>query len=179
MLPLIRKFSSTTLALLAFILAAIVMVSVAYGTALVIESRSRHAVEARLADQGIDWITVRTDGLQVQLSGTAPNEAARFRAVNLVGAIIDSSRIRDGLDVAPASAIKAPDFSVQMLRTEDGVQLIGLMPLKAAEGALSVTKPVIARYFVEHIVPEARGLKAAATAGADLLYALDAAALAG
>ena len=137
MLPLIRKFSSTTLALLAFILAAIVMVSVAYGTALVIESRSRHAVEARLADQGIDWITVRTDGLQVQLSGTAPNEAARFRAVNLVGAIIDSSRIRDGLDVAPASAIKAPDFSVQMLRTEDGVQLIGLMPLKAAEGALS------------------------------------------
>ncbi|WP_374642739.1 OmpA family protein [Tabrizicola sp.] len=137
MLPLIRKFSSTTLALLAFILAAIVMVSVAYGTALVIESRSRHAVEARLAEQGIDWITVRTDGLQVQLSGTAPNEAARFRAVNLVGAIIDSSRIRDGLDVAPASAIKAPDFSVQMLRTEDGVQLIGLMPLKAAEGALS------------------------------------------
>ncbi|MFC3084849.1 OmpA family protein [Tabrizicola soli] len=137
MLPLIRKFSSTTLALLAFILAAIVMVSVAYGTALVIEARSRHAVEARLAEQGIDWITVQTDGLQVRLSGTAPNEAARFRAVNMVGAIIDSSRIRDGLDVAPASAIRAPDFSVQMLRTEDGIQLIGLMPLKAAEGALS------------------------------------------
>lgn len=137
MLPLIRKFSSTTLALLAFILAAIVMVSVAYGTALVIESRSRHAIEARLAEQGIDWITVQTDGLQVQLSGTAPNEAARFRAVNLIGAIIDSSRIRDGLDVAPASAVKAPDFSVQMLRTEDGIQLIGLMPLKPAEGALS------------------------------------------
>ncbi len=137
MLPLIRKFSSTTLALLAFILAAIVMVSVAYGTALVIEARSRHAVEARLAEQGIDWIAVQTDGLQVRLSGTAPNEAARFRAVNMVGAIIDSSRIRDGLDVAPASAIRAPDFSVQMLRTEDGIQLIGLMPLKAAEGALS------------------------------------------
>ena len=137
MLPLIRKLSSTTLALLAFILAAIAMVSVAYGTALIIESRSRHAVEARLAEQGIDWITVQTDGLQVRLSGTAPNEAARFRAVNLIGAIIDSSRIRDGLDVAPASAIKAPDFSVQMLRTEDGIQLIGLMPLKPAEGALS------------------------------------------
>ena len=54
-----------------------------------------------------------------------------------------------------------------------------LRQVDAAEGALSVTKPVIARYFVEHIVPEARGLKAAATAGADLLYALDAAALAG
>ncbi|MDX5349360.1 MAG: OmpA family protein [Paracoccaceae bacterium] len=137
MLPLIRKLSSTTLALLAFVLAAIVMVSVAYGTALVIESRTQRAVEARLAAQNIDWITVHTDGLQVHLSGTAPNEAARFRAVNLIGAIIDSSRIRDGLDVTPASAIKAPDFSVQMLRTEDGVQLIGLMPLKPAEGALS------------------------------------------
>ncbi len=54
-----------------------------------------------------------------------------------------------------------------------------LRQVDAAEGALAVTKPVIARYFVEHIVPEARGLKAAATAGADLLYTLDAAALAG
>ena len=40
-------------------------------------------------------------------------------------------------------------------------------------------KPVIARYFLEHLVPEALGLKAAATAGAELLYALDAEALAG
>ncbi|MDP3906248.1 acyl-CoA dehydrogenase [Novosphingobium sp.] len=54
-----------------------------------------------------------------------------------------------------------------------------LRQVDAAEGALAVTKPVIARYFVEHIVPEARGLKAAATAGTDLLYALDAATLAG
>ena len=40
-------------------------------------------------------------------------------------------------------------------------------------------KPVIARYFLEHIVPETLGLKAAATAGAQLLYVLDAEALAG
>ncbi len=40
-------------------------------------------------------------------------------------------------------------------------------------------KPVIARYFLEHIVPEALGLRAAATAGAELFYALDAEALAG
>jgi OOP family OmpA-OmpF porin len=139
-LPLIRKLSSTTLALLAFVLAAVLMMSVAWGTALVIESRTQRAVEARLAEHRIDWITVRTDGLQVHLTGTAPNEAARFRAVNLVGALIDSSRIRDGLDVTPASAIKAPDFSVQMLRTEDGVQLIGLMPLNTPEGALSETE---------------------------------------
>ncbi len=46
-------------------------------------------------------------------------------------------------------------------------------------GTLARTKPVVARYFLEHLVPEATGLKAAATGGAALLYALDAAELTG
>ena len=50
---------------------------------------------------------------------------------------------------------------------------------RMATGALASTKPVIARYFAEHFAPEARGLKRAAMAGAGLLYALDAEALAG
>ncbi len=54
-----------------------------------------------------------------------------------------------------------------------------LRQVDQAEGTLARTKPVIAGYFNSHLVPEARGLKAAATAGADLLYALDAEALAG
>ncbi|MEY4671875.1 MAG: hypothetical protein RLZZ415_1754, partial [Pseudomonadota bacterium] len=40
-------------------------------------------------------------------------------------------------------------------------------------------KAVVAQYFARHIATEARGLKVPATAGADLLYALDAEALAG
>ncbi|MFC0589793.1 acyl-CoA dehydrogenase family protein [Novosphingobium aquiterrae] len=40
-------------------------------------------------------------------------------------------------------------------------------------------KLVVTRYFAEHIAAETRGLKAAATAGAGLLYALDADVLAG
>ena len=47
------------------------------------------------------------------------------------------------------------------------------------DGGGGEAKTVIARYFAEHLAPEARGLKAAATAGSGLLYALDAAALAG
>ncbi|MBN8631776.1 MAG: OmpA family protein [Rhodobacterales bacterium] len=132
----IRKLSSTTLALLAFILAAAVMFSVAFGAALVIESRTEKVVTARLAEAGISWITVATDGLQVRLTGTAPREADRFRAVNMVGGLVDTSRIRDGLDVAPTTGIEAPKFSVQMLRTEDGIQLIGLMPEKPVDGSL-------------------------------------------
>ena len=137
MLPRIAKLSSTTLALLAFVLAAGLMISVAYGAALVIEARTQKAVTAKLAETGVDWITVATDGLQVRLSGTAPNEAARFRAVNKVGEIIDSSRIRDGLDVTPASAIEAPKFSVEMLRTEDEVQLSGLIPETPGDGGMN------------------------------------------
>ena len=51
-----------------------------------------------------------------------------------------------------------------------------------ADGAapgLAETKPVTVRFFLDRIVPEAAGLKAGATAGADLLYALPAEKLAG
>ncbi|WP_324740802.1 acyl-CoA dehydrogenase family protein [Tsuneonella sp. CC-YZS046] len=41
-----------------------------------------------------------------------------------------------------------------------------------AAPALAALKPVTARYFLEHVVPEAAGLEAAATAGAELLYSL-------
>ncbi|MFN3863623.1 MAG: acyl-CoA dehydrogenase family protein [Erythrobacter sp.] len=44
---------------------------------------------------------------------------------------------------------------------------------------LAATKPVTVRFFLDRIVPEAAGLKAAATAGAELLYALPAEALVG
>ncbi len=57
-----------------------------------------------------------------------------------------------------------------------------LLQAKAAESdgsVLAKTKPVIASYFIDHLVSEASGLKASATAGAGLLYALDAETLAG
>jgi len=47
------------------------------------------------------------------------------------------------------------------------------------DGAGGEAKRVVARFFAEQIVTEALGLKAAATAGASLLYALDAEVLAG
>jgi hypothetical protein len=44
--------------------------------------------------------------------------------------------------------------------------------------AIARSKPVVARFFLEHVVPEAAGLKASAMGGASLFYALDAEALA-
>ncbi|MDP5103228.1 MAG: acyl-CoA dehydrogenase [Erythrobacter sp.] len=47
-----------------------------------------------------------------------------------------------------------------------------------AAPSLNATKPVTVRFFLDRIVPEAAGLRAGAIAGADLLYALPAEALA-
>lgn len=132
----LTRLRPITLTFLAFLTAGAVMVGVAYAAARVIEARSQSAISDHLIAEKIDWVSVRSDGLQVHLSGTAPNEAARFRAVNIVGSVVDSSRIRDALDVTPASAIQAPRFSVEMLRNDDGIQLIGLMPEDPGEGGI-------------------------------------------
>ncbi len=50
---------------------------------------------------------------------------------------------------------------------------------QARDGAGGEAKSVVARFFAQQIATEALGLKTAATAGASLLYALDAEALAG
>ncbi len=60
----------------------------------------------------------------------------------------------------------------QLLRQSRAVE-------SGAAPALAQTKPVAAQFFLSSIVPEAMGLKASATAGAGLLYALDAGQLAG
>lgn len=116
------------LATLAFVVAALMSGLIAYAAALVIEHRSASVVTTRLLSDGITWASVTTDGLQVHLAGTAPNESARYRAINLAGAEVESSRIRDALQVAAVTTVQAPRFSVEMLRNDDGIQLIGLLP---------------------------------------------------
>ena len=58
-----------------------------------------------------------------------------------------------------------------------------LNQLRAVEAgawpAMSATKPVTVRFFLDRIVPEAAGLKASASAGAEALYSLTAQQLAG
>ncbi|TXH93634.1 MAG: hypothetical protein E6Q73_16930 [Pseudorhodobacter sp.] len=113
---------------LAFGAAAFVALLLAWASVLLIERLSERAVRSKLLTEGITFVTVDADGLRLLLSGTAPNEAARYRAINLAGAVIDSSRVRDQMEVTPARAVEAPRFSLEMLRNDDGIQLIGLLP---------------------------------------------------
>ena len=128
------RLTHNTIAMAAFTGALLLSLLAAYLMALVIENRSAAAVNSALMAEGITWATAASDGLQVVLDGTAPNEATRFRAVNLAGSVIDASRVRDRLEVTLASAAVAPRFSVEMLRNDDGIQLIGLVPTSDVDG---------------------------------------------
>ena len=135
--------SQAFIAAVAFTGAALLAWLVAFLMTVIVESRSASVVRGELDAAKMDWATVEADGLQIVLTGTAPNEAARFRAVNIAGAQVEASRVRDLLDVTPARAIEAPRFSVEMLRNDNEIQLIGLLPepLPDAEGQL--TAPAI------------------------------------
>ena len=132
-----QLLASRLLAPAAFVGAGLVSVLIAWGGAVVIEGLSVSAVKSRLLTEGITYVEVQADGLQVHLLGTAPNEAARYRVVNLVGTMIEASRIRDKMEVTPVKAVEAPRFSLEMLRNDDGIQLIGLLPEGDAEALLT------------------------------------------
>jgi OmpA-OmpF porin, OOP family len=100
----------TVLALSAAALAAGLAALAATWAVSAIEARTVAAVKTRLLTEGILWTEVSADGLQIHLAGTAPNEATRFRAVNVAGQIIDAGRIRDDMEVPALRAIEPPRF---------------------------------------------------------------------
>ena len=103
------------------------IISATYAASLV-EDYSEIGVRAALDSQGETWAEVEADGLQVILSGTAPNEARRFAALSTAGSVVDAARVIDQLDVTPAQVVAPPRFSVEMLRNDSGVSLMGLVP---------------------------------------------------
>lgn len=137
-LPSFRP-TQTLLSWAAFLGAALLFLLISWGASLIIERISAAQVRSHLLNEGMTWVEIRADGLQIQLYGTAPNEAQRFRAVNLTGGLIDNSRIRDRMEVTPAKAFEAPRFSLEMLRNDDGIQLIGLLPEGEAKEELIET----------------------------------------
>lgn len=131
------RISSAVLGLSAFVVAAILSYFAAQAVVSVVEDRSVIAVRERLVDAGHDWASVQGDGLQVILEGSAPSEALRFRAISSAGSIVDSSRVIDNMDVTASAALMAPDFSIEMLRNDSGVFLIGLIPADTDREAVS------------------------------------------
>lgn len=101
-----------------------------------IEKRSQDGVVSALKLAGHDWVSVETDGLQVQLSGIAPSEAQRVKAITAAGGAVDSDRLVDLMEVASSAEVSAPAFSIEVLRNDGGIQLIGLIPASTDREAL-------------------------------------------
>lgn len=102
-----------------------------------LEDSATHGLDAALAPY--DWLTVRTDGLRVHLDGTAPDEVQRYRARALAETVVDAGRIVDDIQVVAPQAQRPPDFEVELLRNDDGISIIGLVPADLDRTAMTDT----------------------------------------
>jgi OOP family OmpA-OmpF porin len=122
------RISSLLIVGSAFLVAAILSLVAAFFSVGAIEASTEIVVRKTLDGDGHDWAEVQANGLQVILSGTAPDEAGRFGAISVVGGVVDAARIIDSMHIAPTEALEPPRFSVEILRNDSGISVIGLIP---------------------------------------------------
>ena len=111
-----------------FLLAAILCLVAAGFSVRVIEDNARGTVRNELDKEGMTWTEVDADGLQVFLAGVAPSEARRFAALTVAGRIVDAARVIDQMLIEDSAEIVPPRFSLEILRNDGGISLIGLIP---------------------------------------------------
>lgn len=119
-----------------FVAAAGLCILVASFAVEVIEDHSRQSVRDTLDLEGLTWTEVDANGLQVFLAGTAPTEATRFKALSIAGTVVDAARLIDQMLVEDSVDIAPPRFSVEILRNDSGISLIGLIPAEGDREAL-------------------------------------------
>lgn len=117
--------------IIAILIAGAGCIGVAMWARTLVESIAVRDIRLTLAQSGHDWVDVAADGLIVRLTGTADTEALRFAALSNAGTVVDASRLIDDMTVKAAAAIRAPEFTIEVLKNDDGISLIGLVPLES------------------------------------------------
>ncbi|MEC3859782.1 OmpA family protein [Mesobacterium sp. TK19101] len=130
------RLSSLFLTLAAFVIAGALAIVAAYFSSRLIEDASIVGVQSELDREGLTWATVDANGLQVFLAGNAPTEADRFQAVSAAGRVVDAARVLDQMTVTESEGLTPPRFSVEILRNDAGLSLIGLIPAKTDRAEL-------------------------------------------
>lgn len=130
------RLSSLLLTAAPFAIAAALGLVAANKIVDVIEDNSELGIRRNLDDHGLTWAEVHADGLQVFLSGTAPSEAQRFNAIATAGGVVDAARVIDQMTVTDIDGLTAPRFSIEILRNDSGISLIGLVPAEMDRGQL-------------------------------------------
>lgn len=126
------------------------------------QQTTEERLEKEIFLSGEEWVNVRANGLRLHLTGLAPNEAARFNVLKSVGKFVDPSRIRDGITILESENIAPPKFTVEALRNEDRVSLIGLIPTKSGRENIITTIQEISKQIevtdmleeADHALPE-------------------------
>ncbi len=95
-----------------------------------VERTTTEDVTHALKIDDFGWVLVHSDGLKVHVSGLAPDEGNRFNALATIMRIVSASRVQDAITVADPDDLHAPRFSLELLRNDDGISLIGLIPDK-------------------------------------------------
>lgn len=122
------RLSTYVITAIAFAIAAVCCGVGALFAVNTVENRSVLGVQEALLDAGYDWASVQADGLLVILDGEAESEPQRFRAITVAGTVVDSRRVIDNLRVSETGINTTPDFAVEILRNDEGISIIGLMP---------------------------------------------------
>lgn len=122
------RLSALLIRLGVFALAAVLCTFGARFAVATVEARSVEGVQIALEERGHDFASVLGDGLQIILEGEAPTEAMGFRAISTAGTIVDASRVIDNMTVKGSAALQAPEFSMEILRNDSGISIIGLIP---------------------------------------------------
>lgn len=129
-------------AILAFTAAGVAAWRLGEEAAIRLERQSATDIVAALSAAGQSWAKVATDGLIVTLTGAAPDETSRVKVVEIARAVVSGRRIHDETTVAAVAPLPPPPFALELLRNDDDVSLIGLVPqsggrevIRAALGA--------------------------------------------
>lgn len=131
-----KSFPARAIGPTVFAVAALLCFFLSIWTVDAVERFSRLGVRRVVHEAGLSWVQIDADGLQVILSGTAPTEALRFRALSVAGEMVDSARLVDSMTVAAQAELAAPEFNIEILRNDDGISLIGLAPATLARDGL-------------------------------------------
>ncbi len=123
-----RRSTSLIPTTAAFVIAAAAALLAAALIVERIERTSLREIDRLFLEERLDWAKVSVDGLRVTLTGTAPNEATRFDALSLAGTVVDATHVIDRMEVTAGRAVRPPDFSIEILRNDNGISLIGLVP---------------------------------------------------
>lgn len=122
------RLSSIAIVLATFLAAGVLSVVTAFFSVSVIEASTEISLREALDKDDLGWAEVQANGLTVEMSGTAPSEAKRFQALSVAGSIVDAARVLDHMEVRQSKGIAPPRFSVEVLRNDSGVSIIGLVP---------------------------------------------------